>query len=316
MQQYYDIIGDVHGCADELEVLLKKLGYDNAGGIYRHPEGRKVIFLGDFIDRGLKIRETLQIAKTMYDAGSAFAVMGNHEYNAVAYHTKHPNKDEYLRLHTDKNHKQHKETLEAFKGYEDEWQMYIDWFKNLPICLHIDGLNIIHACWDQEYINLYDHKKLTDFEFLLNSSEKGSAQYGAVETLLKGKESEIGEGRTVPDKEGNPRSEIRTQWWLSEEQLTNSQNLLEVAVSIPENARESFSKLVFNYEERKGSFCGLPPGLTFIGHYWFTTQSPLITDKLCCLDFSCVKGGSLAAYRWSGEESLNEENVVKVKSLA
>ncbi|MFO1021594.1 MAG: hypothetical protein U0903_12990 [Planctomycetales bacterium] len=47
----YDLIGDVHGYANELVALLEALGYRRTGGVYAHPE-RKVIFLGDFIDRG------------------------------------------------------------------------------------------------------------------------------------------------------------------------------------------------------------------------------------------------------------------------
>lgn len=57
----YDIIGDIHGHADELIRLLDKLGYKKSNGYYRHPvTERKAIFVGDFIDRGPKIRETLE----------------------------------------------------------------------------------------------------------------------------------------------------------------------------------------------------------------------------------------------------------------
>ena len=82
----FDIIGDIHGHAKELEILLVKLGYKRNAGIYSHPEERKCIFLGDYIDRGPNIRETLHIVKDMCEAGSAFAIMGNHEFNFLAYH--------------------------------------------------------------------------------------------------------------------------------------------------------------------------------------------------------------------------------------
>ena len=58
----YDIIADIHGYADTLRVLLERLGYVERDGIYRNPE-RIAIFVGDFIDRGPKIREALQIVK-------------------------------------------------------------------------------------------------------------------------------------------------------------------------------------------------------------------------------------------------------------
>lgn len=80
-----DLIGDIHGHADELIELLEKLGYSKQGTHYAHPK-RKVLFVGDYIDRGPKIRETLEIVKQMADNGSAIALMGNHEYNALCFH--------------------------------------------------------------------------------------------------------------------------------------------------------------------------------------------------------------------------------------
>src|SRR4051794_116693 len=88
-RRMYDLIGDIHGHADELEQLLEGLGYHRHAGVYRHPE-RKVIFLGDFIDRGPKIRQVLEIVRPMLEEGHALAVMGNHELNALAFHTEDP----------------------------------------------------------------------------------------------------------------------------------------------------------------------------------------------------------------------------------
>ena len=106
----YDIIGDIHGHAAPLRALLEKLGYREVAGAYSHPE-RKVIFLGDFIDRGPEIRETLQTVRAMVDGGSALAVMGNHEFNAMAYHTPDGQGD-YLRKHTPEKVEQHRATME------------------------------------------------------------------------------------------------------------------------------------------------------------------------------------------------------------
>ncbi|MEA2677354.1 MAG: hypothetical protein QOJ81_1495 [Chloroflexota bacterium] len=85
----FDIIGDVHGCGDELEQLLVQLGYIvqtvqpgsalSAGRVYVHPEGRKAVFLGDLVDRGPRVLDCLRIANNMVVAGSALAVAGNHE---------------------------------------------------------------------------------------------------------------------------------------------------------------------------------------------------------------------------------------------
>jgi len=76
----FDIIGDVHGCCDELEDLLEKLGYvrDDAG-TWSHPAGRKAIFVGDLVDRGPRIVDTLKTVMAMSRAGSALCVPGNHD---------------------------------------------------------------------------------------------------------------------------------------------------------------------------------------------------------------------------------------------
>src|SRR5205085_3037473 len=84
----------------------------------RHPD-RKMIFLGDFIDRGPKIRQVLEIVRPMIESGHALAVMGNHELNALAYHAEDPDSPgEHLRRHSPKNENQHRATLEQLAPQE------------------------------------------------------------------------------------------------------------------------------------------------------------------------------------------------------
>jgi protein phosphatase len=79
----FDIIGDVHGCGDELETLLAKLGYqvrwDGKEVEVTPPEGRRAIFIGDLVDRGPRSPDVLRIARHMVDSGKALAVVGNHD---------------------------------------------------------------------------------------------------------------------------------------------------------------------------------------------------------------------------------------------
>ena len=79
----FDIIGDVHGCYDELCALLSQLGYkvdDNPEGVsVTPPNGRRVVFVGDLVDRGPKIPEVLRLAMSMVAANSALCVPGNHD---------------------------------------------------------------------------------------------------------------------------------------------------------------------------------------------------------------------------------------------
>ena len=87
----FDIIGDIHGCCDELEELLQRLGYE-AGiemgtepgwgigqSVYSHPEGRKAVFVGDLVDRGPRVLDTLRIVRKMVTHGTAICVPGNHD---------------------------------------------------------------------------------------------------------------------------------------------------------------------------------------------------------------------------------------------
>lgn len=79
----FDIIGDVHGCFDEMNTLLQQLGYtvESDGAEYRvvPPNGRRAVFVGDLVDRGPKIPEVLRLVMGMVKAGTAFCVPGNHD---------------------------------------------------------------------------------------------------------------------------------------------------------------------------------------------------------------------------------------------
>ncbi len=77
----FDVIGDIHGCADELERLLLRLGYRRSapGAPFRHPGGRRAVFVGDLVDRGPHVVRAARIVMRMTAAGSAFCVPGNHE---------------------------------------------------------------------------------------------------------------------------------------------------------------------------------------------------------------------------------------------
>ena len=88
----FDIIGDVHGCFDELVILLEHLGYEvktraDASGetalSVTHPKGRKVVFLGDLVDRGPGVAKVLKLVMSMVADGAALCVAGNHESKLV-----------------------------------------------------------------------------------------------------------------------------------------------------------------------------------------------------------------------------------------
>ena len=85
----FDLIGDIHGCFEELAELLGKLGYgieiDGTGYSLAPPAGRKLIYLGDLVDRGPMAPQVLRLAMDTVAAGQAFCVPGNHDDKLMRY---------------------------------------------------------------------------------------------------------------------------------------------------------------------------------------------------------------------------------------
>lgn len=81
----FDIIGDIHGCCDELELLLTKLNYSSQNNVYTHPTGRMVVFTGDLGDRGPRCLDSIELVMDMVSSGHALYVPGNHCRKLQAY---------------------------------------------------------------------------------------------------------------------------------------------------------------------------------------------------------------------------------------
>ncbi len=293
----YDIIGDIHGHADELELLLKKLNYRKKGGVYENTDNRKVIFLGDFIDRGPQIRRVLHIVKDMIDAGNAEAIMGNHEFNAIAFHTPNLNDGGFFRKHKYKEIHQHLATLEQFRKFENELTDFVAWFKTLPIYIEKDNFRTVHACWDEQHIEWLkkNYNGLTD-DFLHQSTIKGTCAYLVIEDLLKGKEYELQEGHFFFDKDGNKRDKCRLKWWQPREKRERCGDILMAcpdALTGKLNTEDFYA-----YETNK---------TVFFGHYWLKGLPTLENKNSICLDYSVAKGGVLVAYRSEFLESTSPE---------
>jgi len=287
-----DFIGDIHGHADELIELLEKMGYSKADGFFQHAS-RKAFFCGDFIDRGPQIKEVLQLVKAMIDNGAAFTVIGNHEYNAICYHTVVNGTP--LRAHTPHNTHQHRKTMEAFSP--DELQEYIAWFRTLPIYFDNENFGVVHAQWEKDYIKQLQERNINNFsdeQFLIASSTKTSTEYKIIECLLKGKEVQVPE-IFFTDKDGKKRNAYRMKWWKN-----GMHKCKDALFEFPQD-NDAMMKFPLDGIEK-----GFP---VFFGHYWLKNEKPVIQSvNACCLDFSVAKGGLLAGYRWSGEEELGEGN--------
>ena len=240
----FDIIGDVHGHAAELESLLRKLGYAEKAGAYRHPEGRRAVFLGDFIDRGPAIRRTLEIVRSMIDAGSALAVMGNHELNAIHYTTADPlvkmpdGSPRWLRSHSETHARQFAETVRHLGSDLDEW---LSWMRTLPVWMKTTDaagveLRFVHAAWmertmrrlweeptgagEYRFHGPFEAPRLTEAGVLDFGRRKDPVTdgpfygYKGKEKFLTGPEKPLPSGVSYFDKEGAERTSIRVKWWV------------------------------------------------------------------------------------------------------
>ena len=301
MKQYYDIIGDIHGHADALIALLQKLGYHNIDGVYRHDQ-HKVIFLGDFIDRGPQQRAVIDIVKPMIEQGVALSVMGNHEFNAICYAT-HGVNGQLLRENSEKNTNQHKAFLDAYPLATERNQI-IDWFKTLPVYIETEGIRVIHASWNELALEvlapMLDAKQCLLSDAYDICSEQSSDAYHAIETLLKGPEASLPDGVSFKDKDGHTRHNARIKWWMSSEELVK--NRLNLGNDITNLHDIELTQV----DESHSYHASYPP--VFVGHYWHNGIPGPLSDNCACLDYSVAKNGKLVAYLWRGESILKESN--------
>ena len=300
----YDIIGDIHGHYNDLLELLEKMGYSQSEQGHFYNPDRQAIFVGDYIDRGKNSRQVVQLVRAMQENGSAIALMGNHEYNAICYHTK-GSSGEYLRPHTNQNVKQHCDTLNSF-GDDGFLNESLDWFKQLPLFYENEYFRVVHACWEDEKIEAFQQimgGNLLKMEQLEASTQEENELYKAVETLLKGRELELPNGHSFQDVEGHVRTHVRVKWWEN----PMGKTYLEYAVN--EFKPGVAAQLNIPIPPEMQAILPYPTSQkpVFFGHYWLSEESPkLQNQKVCCLDYSVAKEGKLVAYRFDGEEALDE----------
>ena len=314
----YDIIGDVHGHADALKALLADLGYRHIGGAWRHRD-RQALFVGDFIDRGPKQVDTVDLVRRMVDTGSARAVMGNHEFNAIAWFLPDPDcPNEFLRRHHSashgsKNWKQHQAFLEEVEGQTLHEEL-VDWFLTLPVFLDLPELRIAHACWHSaaiDYLRPYltaDNRMQHETVILASREPEDESDkdlpalsvFKAVEIVLKGIEVPLPAPYKFRDNDGHDRDRVRIRWW----DATATDYRQAAMLSVTE--RESLPHDPLPKHALVGHDGGTP---VFFGHYWLSGTPELLSDKVACVDYSVAKDGRLVAYRWDGEPTLDESKL-------
>lgn len=318
----YDIIGDIHGQAAKLTALLTRLGYVERGGAYRHPT-RHAAFVGDFIDRGKQGLETVQIVRAMVERGSASAVMGNHELNAIAWHTpdlRHPGeflRPRYAEPWGSRNRYQHDAFLAQVEAKPVQHAELVNWFLTLPLWLELPELRIVHACWHAPMITwlatrlhqgCYLTRELmvdamTEPETLEEKDSAVPSTFKAIEALTKGIELQLPATGAFLDKDGIRRTRVRSRWWDQDDtsyrglaNLSAGERQLLPDQPVPVHMRPSIPN------DRP----------VFFGHYWMTGVPSLQSPHTACVDYSAGKGGALVAYRHDAGAPLTDQGFVWV----
>lgn len=215
-----DIVGDIHGEFGALLSLLEQLGYDREA---RNPAGRRLVFLGDLVDRGPDSPAVVALVAEWVRAGRAQCVLGNHELNLLLGEKKHDNHwffGEPWSLDGGPT------PTPAVLADDDVKAHAIAFFATLPLALHRDDLRIVHACWDDAMIEIartYDDAKvlLEEYEKRIDERHRNSAldktdqglahqNENPAKVLTSGFERRIA---TPFLASGRMRYEERVPWW-------------------------------------------------------------------------------------------------------
>ena len=303
----YDIIGDVHGQATLLKKLLLKLGYEKGENGYFHTE-RKAIFVGDFINRGPEIRKTIRLIRKMVKNRNAFAILGNHEINAILFHLKDKSGKPLIK-EPRKNYLSLFKTINEFLTYPGELKKHLRWMRSLPLFLELEGIRIVHACWSDSAVSVIKSainenrgKKSIFREYYKNPKSELSK---SISVLTKGIDLRMpGDLKVVNNKGIVPRS-FRLSWWENPEDKTFREMSFESKYKLPAyTVPKEIIPNTFYYSDNEP--------IVFFGHYCRAKGPHVIKTNLCCVD-SCVTGAkTLTAYSWNGEKVLDKKNLCHV----
>jgi hypothetical protein len=303
----FDVIGDLHGQHDRLVSLLSKLSYSLSGGVWRHPE-RTAIFVGDLIDRGPHQVATVDLVRAMVEAGSAKCILGNHEFNSIAWVTEDLDlPGEFLRPRGKPgNRGAHQAFLDEVEGTPRHEEI-IAWFKTLPLWLDLGGVRVVHACWHDQSMEvlrpvLGPNHTLTE-EAIRLGSRRDHPVFEAIEVVCKGPEVALPPGLSFNDEAGRVRHAVRVRWW--QEDLSTYRK----AAIGPADDMAQIPDVPLPSDWKGHPYSG---PLVLFGHYWFSGEPAVISPLFACVDYSVANGGPLVAYRWDGCPELSSAKLVWV----
>jgi hypothetical protein len=238
--------------------------------------------------------------------------MGNHEYNAICYHTRKSVTD-WLRPHSESKFRQHENFLKELPVGNAETREVIEWFKTLPLFLDLGSFRVIHACWDSKMIQQAQQTYLLsdnslNMAYLTQSATKGTSLFQIIERLLKGVEVKLPGNTSFKDKYDKERHHIRVKWW---KQTGKSYHSLafgygKITDCFPDTPCPDSSEI---------SLYGKNEKPVFFGHYWLAGRPEVQRKNVCCVDYSAGTGKKLVCYSLKCQEDhapLDQGNFVSL----
>ena len=265
-----DVIGDIHGMHRTFRNLLDALGWRRQNGRWAHPERRHLIQVGDLVDRGPDSLGVVETMRELCDSGVASHVIGNHEYNALAWFVPLVPGDPSagsVRSHNPGHLKQFSATLAQIEADPKRWDDLAAWIRRQPLAMEYAGMRFVHAAWIPTYVNLLPRSLESDDVIRLCGHGKKFAP--AIDICLKGPEER---SPMHVDDHGIRRRTRRIPWWES----------------YPADA----------------------PIVCFGHHWFRGTPSPAPSSahNTYCLDYSAGRGGDLVAWRYPEDYFVSVRN--------
>jgi len=216
-----DILGDIHGEIDALHALLRRLGYASDGS---HAEGRRLIFVGDLVDRGPDSPAAIEVVRRLVESDRAQCVLGNHELNILLGRHK---PDNIWFFHHE---------LPAGHPAAARPQVWIEaqardairvFFAQLPLALERPDLRVVHACWADAQIALARRATRTEdlhgeHQARIEADIRHRGLSGPLAALARQNDNPVKLLTSGPEARadepfeamGQMRHERRVAWWL------------------------------------------------------------------------------------------------------
>jgi hypothetical protein len=216
-----DIVGDVHGELEPLRNLVRRLGYRDDGS---HPEGRRLIFVGDLVDRGPDSPGVVRLVRDWIEAGNAQAVVGNHEFNLLRRLERMGNAWFYGRTESNDGRGPVDPQVLADEAFREEFDRFAS---QLPLALIGDRLIVVHAAPHEASIARAERTSLGLLAFYDEEHDRakqiaerwpeGSVEWGvamqnenAVRVIVSGPEEP---SARIYESAGKQRNKQRVRWW-------------------------------------------------------------------------------------------------------